>query len=69
MMYYAMIKKTSEYAHQDTGKPFSIELNADHLTYALEGYIWKGGPGGRYRMKDLELYVKDNQGKFVKLPR
>lgn len=68
-MYFARIKKTSEYAHQDNGKPFPVQLNTDHLSYAMSGYIWKGGPGGRYRMRDLELYVKDHTGALVKVPR
>ncbi len=57
VQYYARIKKTSEYAHQDPGKPFPIRLT-NNSGYARDGYIWEGGPGGYYRSKDINLFVR-----------
>lgn len=56
VQYVARIKKTSEYAGQDSGKPFSVQLSYD-ASDAVAGYIWRGGPGGRYRSKDLDIFA------------
>jgi hypothetical protein len=55
--YFAQIKKSSEYAHQDNGKPFAVKLTAN-ISFARDGYIWEGGPGGYYRSKDINLIVR-----------
>lgn len=56
---YAEIKKTSEYAHQAEmciergyGHPFEVAIVA-----SKDGYNVIGGVGGRYRLKDVNLYV------------
>lgn len=56
VQFVARIKKTSEYAGQDSGKPFPVQLSYDPND-AVAGYIWQGGPGGRYRSKDLNVFV------------
>jgi len=54
---HARIKKTSEYAHQsDQLFPVSVG-RPTHADYTV-----RGGPGGVYRMSDVELYVI-NDGK------
>ncbi len=58
IQYLARIKKSSEYAHQDPGRPFPVRLT-DNPSYARDGYIWEGGPGGYYRTKDITLFVED----------
>ena len=45
--------------------PFPVEVNG-------EGVLWgqgavKGGVGGNYKLKDVFLYVKSNDGKFIKV--
>ncbi|MNF07314.1 hypothetical protein D3C80_2074700 [compost metagenome] len=58
---YAGIRKTSKYHSQidwciqnGYGHPFPVWFEA-----ALDGYVVIGGAGGRYRLEDIELYVKD----------
>ncbi len=60
---YANIRKSSEYfSSQSQPKPFPISLSHD-----FDGYVIQGGPGGRYRLRDVDLYVFEH-GKFHKLP-
>ncbi len=66
IQYYARIKKTSEYAHQDPGTYFSVRLT-DNSSFACDGYIWEGGPGVYYRSKDINLFVQDGESKFIKV--
>jgi hypothetical protein len=54
---YAKIKRTSKYYHQHAmvrygAFPVTIEQDP------ADEYMFNGGPGGRYRKKDLALYVK-----------
>ena len=60
---YALIKAGTRYEEQCRGQHFPVrfELSPD-------GYHWKGGLGGRYRMSDLNLYKKNDQGEFVYYP-
>ncbi|MEK2611101.1 hypothetical protein WLF18_18505 [Pseudomonas shirazensis] len=58
---YALIKKSSEYAHQ-TDKLFPVRVCGG----IPADYVVRGGPGGVYRMKDVELYVIDD-GKQYRL--
>lgn len=58
---YAGIRKTSRYYGQidlciqnGYGHPFPCWFQA-----ALDGYVVIGGAGGRYRLDDVDLYVKD----------
>lgn len=64
LKYFARIKKSSQYSHQDTDKPFSVVPNTTHFTYARDGYLWCGGPGGWYRHSDLNLFV-EHDGQLV----
>ena len=65
---YAEIKKSSHYAHQANyhkargDYPFRVRIEA-----CSEGYVVKGGVGGRYRMVDVNLYVIDEQGRKVRI--
>ncbi|MFA6121889.1 MAG: hypothetical protein WCT35_04750 [Sideroxydans sp.] len=65
---YAKIKRSSKYAHQNKtaseghwGCPFEVEI------YAIDdAYCVSGGPGGRYRLADLNLFIKDD-GREVRI--
>lgn len=65
---YAEIKKTSKYAHQaDWAKkqgeyPFKVSIEG----YA-DGYVVQGGPGGQYRLEDVNLFAIDSQGRKVRI--
>lgn len=57
---YARIKKSSKYYHQNAvaksggyGLPFPVEVGPDPFM----GYVIKGGPGGQYTVKDVNLYA------------
>lgn len=58
---YALIKKTSEYAHQ-SDKLFPVRVG----TAPHNDYVVSGGPGGLYRLRDVTLYVIDD-GKQYRL--
>lgn len=64
---YAEIKKSSKYASQaDWAKregwpyPFPVRIASD----GGGEYVVKGGPGGQYRMADVNLYVIESGQKF-----
>lgn len=58
---YAKIKKSSKYHGQNelakrTGEfPFPVEVAPDGRSDG--GYVIKGGPGGQYTAKDVNLYA------------
>lgn len=52
---YAKIKKTSEYAHQSE-KLFPVRVGAE----PYDDYAVRGGPGGVYRIRDVDFYVIEN---------
>lgn len=58
---YALIKKSSEYAHQ-TDKLFPVRVG----TPSYGNFAVHGGPGGVYTLKDVNLYVIDD-GKQYRL--
>lgn len=58
---YALIKKSSEYAHQ-SDKLFPVRVG----TAPHNDYVVSGGPGGLYRLRDVNIYVIDN-GKQYRL--
>lgn len=58
---YALLKKTSEYAHQ-TDKLFPVRV----VKAPYEDYVVHGGPGGVYRLKDVNIYVIED-GKQYRL--
>ncbi|WP_454838683.1 hypothetical protein [Pseudomonas hormoni] len=65
---YAEIKKSSKYAHQATWArnqgqyPFPVRVVDDHGGL----YCVAGGPGGQYRLTDVNLYVIEG-GKKVRV--
>ena len=59
---FAKIKATSKYSGQekfirDGAYPFPVDIETDS-----SGYVVKGGPGGQYRLIDVSLYAKNNDG-------
>lgn len=58
---YAHLKKSSEYAHQ-TDKSFKVRV--DKAPY--DDYVVHGGPGGVYRLRDVNFYVIED-GKQYRL--
>lgn len=54
---YAKIKRTSKYYGQgETGALFPVYVVAG----GAEGYVVQGGPGGQYRLKDVNLFIVDD---------
>ena len=54
---FAAIKKSSQYYGQTTkGELFPVFIMASH-SY---GYHVQGGPGGQYRLSDVNLYVVED---------
>jgi hypothetical protein len=49
---YAHLKKTSDYAHQ-TDKLFPVRVSKA----PYDNYVVHGGPGGVYRLRDVNFYV------------
>ncbi|MDF0732346.1 hypothetical protein P0Y43_16670 [Pseudomonas entomophila] len=49
---YARIKRSSEYAHQAA---YSFTVRVGHPTHGEYGVY--GGPGGVYRLRDVDLFV------------
>ncbi|MBN2825828.1 MAG: hypothetical protein JXQ76_10915 [Campylobacterales bacterium] len=62
MKLYALIKKGTKYAYQNSHhkEPFEVEIQ-DNKEYQIAG-----GIGGQYRICDLEFYIKIGR-EFVKL--
>ncbi|MGR6474406.1 hypothetical protein ACUZXZ_01190 [Pseudomonas juntendi] len=58
---YARIKRTSEYAHQ-SDELFPVRVGKP----PYGNFVVRGGPGGVYPMRDVELYVIDD-GKQYRL--
>ncbi|GLO54797.1 hypothetical protein PPUJ20066_08330 [Pseudomonas putida] len=58
---YALIKKNSEYAHQ-TNKLFPVLVGKP----PYDDFIVHGGPGGLYRLRDVDFYVIED-GKQYRL--
>ena len=54
---YAKIKRTSKYYGQgEKGGLFPVFVEAGYP----EGYMVHGGPGGQYRLSDVNLYVVED---------
>lgn len=58
---YAYIKRNSDYAHQ-SDKLFPVRVGSAEQT----GYSVYGGPGGVYRLSDVDFYVIED-GKQYRL--
>ena len=65
MPIYAIIKSTSKYAGQDEGIPFAISLS-EEPRMIKDGYFIEGGPGGNYRISDLDFFEKIND-EYIKI--
>ena len=50
---FAKIKKSSKYHGQGDGSAFKVIISAG------DGYCVRGGPGERYRLSDVDLFVMD----------
>jgi hypothetical protein len=54
---YAKIKKASKYYGQgERGALFEVFVYTGHR----EGYVVQGGPGGQYRLADVNIYVVED---------
>lgn len=70
---YAKIKRTSKYADQNEtaaqgswGLPFPVEIQLSRIAISKD-YVVKGGPGGQYRLADVNLFVKCDDGTDLKI--
>lgn len=57
---FAQIKASSKYAWQDKAL-FAVEIAP-----CSDGYVVRGGVGGRYRLSDVDLYAKTD-GEIIKI--
>lgn len=53
---YAKIKKSSKYYGQGDGALFEVFVEAGNR----EAYVVQGGPGGQYRLSDVNLYIMED---------
>lgn len=54
---YAKIKRTSKYFGQgEKGALFKVFIEAGHS----DAYLVQGGPGGQYRLSDVNLYIVED---------
>jgi hypothetical protein len=54
---YAKIKRSSKYYGQgERGALFEVFVEAGHA----EAYVVQGGPGGQYRLSDVNLFVVED---------
>ena len=53
---YAKIKKSSKYYGQGDGGLFEVFVEAGNR----EAYVVQGGPGGQYRLTDVNLYIVED---------
>jgi hypothetical protein len=56
---YAQVKKSSEYAHQTDG---IFPVRVGQAPYG--DYVVHGGPGGVYRLRDVNIYVIQGGQKY-----
>lgn len=55
---FARIKRTSKYYGQgERGALFPVYVEAGR---SEESYVVQGGPGGQYRLKDVNLFIVDD---------
>lgn len=72
MQLFARIKKNSKYYHQNPGrgKAFEVEIDADYICGEkgeIDNYCVQGGPGGQYRLCDVNLFVQRSDGLMVRI--
>lgn len=70
---YAKIKRSSKYEYQNKtaeengfGLPFEVDIQTDSGTHSKD-YVVKGGPGGQYRLADVNLFVKCADGTNLRI--
>lgn len=62
---YAKIKRASKYYGQTpAGALFKVFIDARNTG---DEYVVKGGPGGQYRLVDVNLIVKGDDGRELKI--
>lgn len=57
----AQIRLDSKYASQGRTQ-FRVSIEDCRL-----GYVVKGGPGGRYRLRDVHLFTETHSGKLIQI--
>lgn len=71
MKIYAKIKKSSKYHYQaPKGDLFEVEIDPDSVVgekAEFDSYCVKGGPGGQYRLEDVNLFMKRRDGVPVRI--
>lgn len=66
---FAKIKRNSKYAYQNEhaigfgyGLPFKVSIVPSFGEYCVQG-----GPGGQYRLADVQLFIKDDNGAVIRI--
>lgn len=75
MQLYARIKRSSRYYEQNAWAdqlPFPVEINPDDLRPVSkcnvhDDYCVKGGPGGQYQLRDVNLFMQRTDGVMVRI--
>ena len=69
---YAKIKRSSKYEYQNQtakdngfGLPFEVDVAPAFAT--SKSYVVHGGPGGQYRLADVNLFVKCDDGSYLRI--
>lgn len=60
---YATIRPGTRYENQRSGNAFPVQFVPSD-----DGYFWRGGPGGRYRNSDLQLFKMGDDGLLHSVP-
>jgi len=67
---YAKIKRSSKYygqnsyAKQYSEFPFPVQIEPMWMRDKIDGGCVRGGPGGNYRLSDVNLFIKENGKEF-----
>lgn len=77
---YAKIKRSSKYFVQNDwaendpfyGLPFAVEIDPECLhpvskSAVHDDYCVKGGPGGQYQLRDVNLFMRRGDGAMVRI--
>jgi hypothetical protein len=73
MKLYAKIKRSSQYFDQNPkpagefGMPFDVVINPDSVHGNRDDFCVKGGPGGQYKLADVNLFMKRSDGVAVRI--
>lgn len=71
---YARIKRNNHYANQNDhpsfGSHFPVTIGESDHEWDEEQYIVKGGVGGQYKLKDVNIFIKNpHNGKMTKISK